>query len=122
MANPEPTGTFPAHEPVHFLDLETTADRLIGELPGHRRRTETLARERGVSVVLMAMEAGDAIEEHSAKGPVSVHLLRGHASLQANEHDHELRPGQLLLIQPEVRHDLRALEQSVVLLTVSGGA
>jgi quercetin dioxygenase-like cupin family protein len=70
----------------------------------------------------MAMEAGDAIEEHSAKGPVSVHLLRGHASLQANDHDHELRPGQLLLIQPEVRHDLRALEQSVVLLTVSGGA
>jgi quercetin dioxygenase-like cupin family protein len=70
----------------------------------------------------MAMEAGDAIAEHSAKGAVTVHLLRGHAVLTAGDESFELRPGRLVLLQPEVRHDIRAEVQSVVMLTVSGGA
>ncbi len=34
----------------------------------------------------------------------------------------DLRAGQLGFMQPEVRHDIRAEEQSVVLLTIAGGA
>lgn len=123
MANPDhtPTGNYPLQAPVHLLDLEVSADELLAKLPGNRRQTQNLAREGGVSVVMMAMEAGDAIQEHSTKGAVSVHLIRGHAVLAAGNDSFELRPGQLVLIQPEVRHDLRAEEQSVVVLTISGG-
>lgn len=124
VATPEhiPAGNYPAHAAAHALDLEEAADRLLAKLPGHRRQTENLAKEAGVSVVLMAMEAGDAIAEHSAKGAVTVHLLRGHAVLTAGDQSFELRPGKLVLLQPEVRHDIRAEVQSVVMLTVSGGA
>lgn len=117
-----PTGNFPPHASVHTLDLEKTADRLIAQLPGHRRQSETLAREGGTSVVMMAMEAGDIVQEHSAKGPVSVHLLRGHAILTAGGKGVELRPGQLGFMEPGLMHDLRAEQQSVVLLTLSGAA
>lgn len=116
-----PKGDYPATTPVHLLDLEAAADRLTAKLPGHRRQTETLAREAGTSVVMMAMEAGDAIKEHSAKSPVSVHLLRGHIALNAGGQALELRPGQLAFMQPSVPHDVSALEQSVVLLTLAEG-
>lgn len=105
---------------MQSLDLELAADRLLAELPGHGRRTENIARTDGVSVLMIAMEAGDALEEHSAPGAVTVHILRGHASLSAGAEQYELRPGQLLVIPPAVRHNLRALEQSVALLTISG--
>ncbi len=117
-----PQGNYPSHGPAHLLDLEQTADRLLAQLPGNRRQTETLAREAGSSVVLMALEAGDAIQEHSAGGPVSVHLLRGHATLTAGDNAFDLRPGQLVFMQPNVRHAIQAEEQSVVLLTLSGTA
>lgn len=77
-----PKGDYPATAAVHLLDLESAADRLAASCPD-RRQTETLAREAGTSVVMMAMEAGDAIKEHSAKSPVSVQLLRGHVALNA---------------------------------------
>jgi quercetin dioxygenase-like cupin family protein len=103
------------------LDLETSADRLLAELPGHRRQSVTLAREAGVSLVMMAMEAGDAINEHSAPGVVTVHVLRGQAAVTAGDEEAELRSGELVMLQPGVRHDVRAAEQAVVLLTITGG-
>jgi quercetin dioxygenase-like cupin family protein len=114
-----PTGNYPAHAPVHLLDLEAEADRLLAKLPGHRRQSETLAREAGVSVVMMAMEAGDIVSEHHAKSPVSIQLLRGHARLSVGSQESELRPGQLAFIQPELPHGLHAEEQSVVVITIS---
>lgn len=116
-----PSGEYPKPASVYSLDLEAEADELVGKLPGHRRQTKSLARSFGVSVILMAMEAGDAIEEHSAAGVVTVQLVRGHARLSADGQAIDLRPGQLVMFQPGLRHDLRAEEQSVVVLTVTGG-
>lgn len=117
-----PTGDYPHPAAVHQLDVEATADKLVERLPGHGRQTESLARESGVSVIMMAMEADDEMKEHSADGVVLVQLLRGHASLSARGQKLELRPGQMILFQPGVRHDVHAEEQSVILLTVTGGA
>ncbi|MGE3076541.1 MAG: AraC family ligand binding domain-containing protein [Dehalococcoidia bacterium] len=116
-----PTGDYPKPASAHEVDLETEADRLLEALPGHRRQTKSLAREAGVSVIMMALEAGDAIQEHSADGVVMVHGLRGHVTLRSNGESLNLRRGQLAVFQPGVAHDLSAQEQSVVLLTVTGG-
>lgn len=117
-----PSGNYPKPAATHPIDLQAAADRLVAELPGHGRRSENLAREAGVSLILMAMERGDVMAEHQAHGVVTVQVLRGHAALTAGEAAHDLRAGELVLLQPDVRHDLRAEEQSVVLLTIGGGA
>jgi len=114
-----PTGNYPASAPVHVLDLELAADQMIAKMQGRRRHTETLAREAGTSVVMMAMEAGDVIKEHTAPSAVSVHLFRGMIELNAGGQSLELRAGQLAFLQPKVPHDLAAKEQSVVILTLS---
>lgn len=115
-----PAGEYPSAAQVHLLDLELEADRLLAELPGHGRRTRTLAREGGVSLVLMAMEGGDMVKEHSADGSVTAHLLRGHATLTAAGEAIDVLEGQVVMFAPGVRHDVRAEAQSVLLLTVSG--
>ena len=117
-----PTGEYPKSAKSHHLNLEAAAAELKAKLPGSRRQTKSLARESGVSVIMMAMEAGDAIEEHSAPGVVTVQLVDGHAILVADGETFDLRPGEMLLFQPGVVHNVRAEEQSVVVLTVTGGA
>ena len=117
----QPAGEYPKAAPVHSLDLEAAATSLLETLPGHRRQTRSLARESGVSVIMMAMEGGDVLDKHHANGAVTVHLLDGHATLTARDETIDLRPGQLVMMQPNVTHNLRAEEQSVVLLTVTGG-
>jgi quercetin dioxygenase-like cupin family protein len=116
-----PTGDYPKSQAAHYLDLDAEAAKLQAKLPGHRRQSETIAREAGVSLVIMAMEGGDVLKEHSADGVVTIHLLDGHATVTTGGQPLDLRPGQLVLMQPSVRHDLRAEEQSVVLLTITGG-
>ncbi len=117
----EPTGDFPKAEQVHHLDLRADAERLISGLAGRRRNSENLARESGVSVVMMAMEAGDTLSAHSAPGVVSIHVLRGRAIISSGDRTFDLTEGEMLLFQPAIVHDLRAVEQTVILLTVTGG-
>lgn len=117
-----PEGNYPKPAPVHQVDLDGVADRLIATLPGHGRRSENLAREAGVSLIMMAMEGGDLLREHSTDGVIMVQVLRGHTTLTVGKETFGLRSGELVMLQPGVRHDLRAEEQSVVLLTIGGGA
>ena len=116
-----PTGEYPKPAKTHHLDLEAAAAELRAKLPGTRRQTKSLARESGVSVIMMAMEAGDVHEKHSAPGVVTVQLLDGHAVLVSEGTTFDLRTGEMLVFQPRVVHDIRAEEQSVVVLTVTGG-
>jgi hypothetical protein len=39
-------------------------------------------------------------------------------SVQVDERDHELRAGSILVLNPDVRHNVRALEAAAMLLTV----
>lgn len=116
-----PAGDFPSKAPVHHLDLEAEAHKLLEKLPGHRRQTRNLAREAGVSVLMMAMETGDNLQDHAANGVVTVQLLSGHAVLTSDTQHVDLRKGHLAVFQPGVRHDVTAKEQSVLLLMITGG-
>jgi quercetin dioxygenase-like cupin family protein len=116
-----PAGDFPSKAPVHHLDLEAEAHKLLEKLPGHRRQTRNLAREAGVSVLMMAMETGDILKDHATDGVVTVQLLSGRAVLASENQRVDLLKGHLSVLQPGVRHDLTAEEQSVLLLTITGG-
>jgi quercetin dioxygenase-like cupin family protein len=116
-----PTGQYPQPQPVHHLDLEVEADRLLTELANHELQSQNVAREGGVSLVMMAMEAGEAVREHSTPGATSIQVIRGHTTLEANGQSISLRPGEVLLFEPGLRHNISAEEQSVVLLTITGG-
>ena len=44
--------------------------------------------------------------------------LEGEFVLRVDDADHEMRAGQLLVLKPNIVHDVRALERGAILLTV----
>jgi quercetin dioxygenase-like cupin family protein len=72
-------------------------------------------------MVLFAFEAGAGLPSHRAPGFVVIHTLRGRISVKTLNESYELANGQLVILDPEVVHDVTAAEPSEMLLTISIG-
>ena len=66
---------------------------------------------------MIALRAGSSLQEHESPGDATVHVLQGRVSLVAGEVEWNGLGGDLIII-PDSRHSLEAIEDSVVLLTV----
>ncbi len=104
----------------HRFDLAEALKKLRAEAhpvrDGHRQVTSF--HRAPVTKVLFAFDAGGAMPRHSAHGLVTIHVLDGRLMVQADGQDHELNAGQILVLNPDVFHDVRATEASTMLLTV----
>ncbi len=67
---------------------------------------------------LIGLAAGRVMGEHKSPGDASLHVLRGRVQIRAGDANTELGPGDLVAVPPQ-RHDVAAVEPSVLLLTVS---
>jgi quercetin dioxygenase-like cupin family protein len=67
---------------------------------------------------VVALAAGRVLGEHKSPGDASVFCLRGRVVLRAGDLRAELGPGELVAVPPQ-RHEVEALEPSVLLLTVA---
>ena len=67
---------------------------------------------------VIALAAGQQLSEHENPGEATVHVLHGRVRLGAGEDSWDGSAGDLLVV-PDRRHDLEALEDAVVLLTVA---
>jgi quercetin dioxygenase-like cupin family protein len=106
--------------PFLEFDLIAEVDRLHRESTwntGHNART--LIKYDDLRVVLMAMKAGSRIPEHKANGRICVQVLSGHIRLNASGRAFDLLPGSLLALDERAPHDLEALDESAVLLTIA---
>lgn len=78
-------------------------------------------REHDMRQTLIALREGSVLGEHEAPTEASLQVLVGRVRLTAGDDSWEGREGDYLVI-PAQRHDLRALSDAAVLLTVSTGA
>lgn len=67
---------------------------------------------------MIALAGGRSLDEHENPGEATIQVLRGRVRLDCGGDSWEAAAGHLLLIPP-ARHSLRALEDSVVLLTAA---
>jgi quercetin dioxygenase-like cupin family protein len=84
------------------------------------RSAETVfgGHERALRQTVIALTAGSALDEHESPGEATIQVLRGRVRLTAGQVAWEGRTGDLLIV-PDARHALQAIEDSAVLLTVS---
>jgi len=68
--------------------------------------------------LIIALTAGSVMSEHENPGEANVQVLGGRVRLVADATEWEGRDGDLLIV-PQARHTLHALEDSAVLLTVA---
>ena len=106
--------------PFLEFDLDAEVDRLHRESTWSTgQNARTLIKYDDFRVVLMALKAGARIPEHKANGRISVQVLAGHIRLNASGRAFDLLPGSLLALDHRAPHDLEALEESAVLLTIA---
>lgn len=84
------------------------------------RSAETVygGHEHTLRQVLVALTAGTTLAEHENPDEATAHVLSGRVRLGAGQDSWEGRTGDLIVV-PSARHDLHALEDAVVLLTVA---
>lgn len=104
------------------LSLEALAREHLEHARGNGsgRSAETVfgGHEATLRQTLMAITAGTTLAEHETPGEATVHVLSGRVRLGAGDAAWEGRAGDLLVV-PRQRHDLTALEDATVLLTVA---
>jgi quercetin dioxygenase-like cupin family protein len=107
--------------PVIVLDLSQQVEQLHAEEAWRAgdRNTKTLVHHPDLRAVLLALKAGARINQHQAAGRITIQTLTGAIRVQLEETAHELRAGQMLSLDREIRHDVEALEESAFLLTIA---
>jgi quercetin dioxygenase-like cupin family protein len=84
------------------------------------RSAETVfgGHEHALRQTVLALIAGAALSEHENPGEATIQVLRGRVRLIAGQVAWEGRTGDLLIV-PDARHAVEAIEDSAILLTVS---
>jgi quercetin dioxygenase-like cupin family protein len=111
----------PLSGPMMTFDLDEHLRELRGEESYQRsgRSGRTLAKSGRMRLVLVAMAPGNEIGTHQADSPMTVHVLGGHIRYRGEVGEEDLRAGQVLFFGPGDAHDIRAVEESALLLTLS---
>lgn len=86
---------------------------------GSGRSSRTLAKYPDFRIVLVLMKPGSEMKEHHADARISIHTLQGRVRLQLSDQAIELGTGELMCLESGIPHDVKALEESAFLITVS---
>lgn len=107
--------------PVLTFDLQSQLEEMRTEEAYDRsgRAGRTLAKHGRFRLTLVAMAPGNVISTHQADSPMTIHVLSGHIRFRLDGGEHEMDAGQILFFGPGDAHDIRATEESALLITLS---
>ena len=102
------------------LDAELAQLRREGPWPqGHTAKT--LAKYDDLRVVLVALTQGARIPEHRAGGRITLQAVAGRLQVHAAGRTFDLPAGRVLALERGVPHDVVAVEEGALLLTIAWG-
>ena len=100
---------------THIADVRAGAAVEPGRL-GH----STVLASPGVRVIVLTFEAGFTLKKHSAPKILLMQALDGCLRVSADGQVTELVPGALLRLDANLEHEVEALEESRLMLTLIG--
>ncbi|WP_199433757.1 LuxR family transcriptional regulator [Qaidamihabitans albus] len=107
---------------MHKFSLDALARELLklatGSPQGRSAKTVYGGHEHVLRQSILTLTSGNTLAEHENPGEAALFVLRGRVRLHAAGISWEGRHGDLIVI-PQSRHRVEALEDSAVLLTVA---
>lgn len=105
--------------PLLSLKIEEEVKRLKSEPEWISGKIDgiTLVKYPYLRVVLVALRKGTSLREHTVKGPISLFVISGKISLKSDNEKREVGTKGLLSLRKTISHNVRALADSVFLLT-----
>lgn len=97
---------YASFDPKEGFDPDKVKTQLILETPFSKE-------------IQILMKEGQLMKSHKAPFPIIVHLLRGSIDFGLENETQRLATGDILSLDANIPHDLKALEDSVVRLSLS---
>ena len=83
------------------------------------RSAITLSRSHGLQITLIAMHSGTSKPWHRVECPISIQVIEGKIEFITDAEVVPLKKGDILILQEGIRHHMKAIEESVILLTLA---
>ncbi len=91
------------------------------EIPPEGTLSRVLYKDDRIRVVVFAFDAGQELTAHTAPVAAVIEVVSGRLRLSLGDESHEAAPGSWVHMEPDLTHSVRALEPSVMLLTMLRG-
>ena len=110
----------PTVVPMRHVRIEEQLDRLKREpaWQSGSRNAITLTKEPSLQVVLTVLRKGTKLHEHRVSGLLTLHVLAGAMMFRTREGALRVRPGEIVVLESALEHEVEALEESAFLLTL----
>jgi quercetin dioxygenase-like cupin family protein len=106
--------------------IEVDVNRHLAEIRagdayhGADHAAETLMKEPGLRLVLIALKDGGHMNDHRAHTSITVQVVEGMVRFEVGGRIIQLTPGLVLAVDADMPHRLEAVGDSAVLLTMGG--
>lgn len=84
-----------------------------------RHRAEILVKSDTLRVVLVTSLTGGKLNEHSAPGPITIHVLKGRFVVDIEGDVRDMGENDIAIVAPGVRHAVECVEDGDFLLTIA---
>jgi quercetin dioxygenase-like cupin family protein len=84
-----------------------------------KRNAITVFKTNGLRIVLIALHQGSEMARHIADGIISVQVLEGRIQFNTDQQSVVLDKGHMLALHEKIPHSVKALHESIFLLTLA---
>jgi quercetin dioxygenase-like cupin family protein len=123
LNRPDRTGRY-LHGLLESFDLAEVTEWVSQEADYQQNGHNAITLVKGpvLRVVLVAMQNGAQLHRHQAPGPLTISVIKGRVNFSLTSEDKsttiEVGQGQLLVLEEPKLHEVVALEESALLLTI----
>lgn len=84
-----------------------------------RHRAEILVKSDTLRVVLVTALSGGRLHDHSAPGPITIHVIEGSFALTVNGERQVVSADEVVIMEPGVNHEIECVDDGSFLLTIA---
>jgi len=119
--NLRPEGGRPMDAPLVSINIPEFIKQLKAEVTWQTsdRNAITVFKTNGLRILLIALHKEAIMKKHTADGIISVQVLEGEINFSTDNESLILRQGNMIALHEGLDHSVKAIKESVFLLTLT---